>query len=258
MLTNFWRQFKRNAKISLAMAKVNFTLRIEGSYLGIIWYLLNPLAMFLIIILIKKHALPGNAVSHYEVYLLIGIIGFNFFKQALTKAIGAISSNTNYLKSINNIPPETLVVAGLVESIYSHFFDVILIIVFMLIYKTSLIGLLFYPIIFFFFIIFLLGFSFIFAVLGVYFKDFNNVWSIITQLLFFLTPIFYSLPANNYLYKINLFNPLFYFLSIARTVVIDFKAPPLWMSINLILIGFVSLAVGLLIFNKYKEKFSEQ
>lgn len=257
MIQNNLENFNKSFKISLAMAKVNFTLRNEGSYLGIIWYLLNPLAMFLIIILIKKNALPSDSVKNYELYLLIGIIIFNFFKQSLSRSINTISSNINYLKSINNINPESLVMSGLIESVFSHFFDFILITGFMIFYKISLAGLLLYPFILFFFLIFLLGLSFMFATLGMYIKDFNNVWSIIAQLLFFLTPIFYAITNNNFLYHLNLFNPLFYFLLTIRSAVINFQIPPYWVLGVLIMFSSVSLVLGWLIFNKFKKRFSE-
>ena len=258
MIISFLEKFKRTFKIALALAKTNFSLRIEGSYLGIIWYLLNPLALFLIIILIKNNITNDFSIKNYEIYLLLGIISFNFFKQTLANSITSISNNINYLKSINNISPETLVISDLITSLMSHFFDLVLIVIFMLLYNIPLIGLLLYPLILFFFIIMLLGFSFIFATLGVYVKDYNNVWSIITQLLFFLSPIFYTITEKDYLYYFNLLNPLFYFLTIIRSLLIDFSLPSASIVITFITTSLLSFIFGLFIFNKYKKKFAEQ
>ena len=258
MSTSFLEKFKRTFKIALALAKTNFSLRIEGSYLGIAWYLLNPLALFLIIILIKNNITGDFSIKNYEIYLLIGIISFNFFKQTLANSITTISANINYLKSINNINPETLVMSGLITSLMSHFFDLVLIVIFMLLYNISLVGLLLYPLVLLFFIIMLLGFSFIFATLGVYIKDYTNVWSIITQLLFFLTPIFYTITEKDYLHYFNLLNPLFYFLTIVRSLLIDFSLPSPSIIITFITTSLFSFIFGLFIFNKYKKKFAEQ
>ncbi len=60
MLPYYYMRLKdvRNIlRISLILAKTNFKLRIEGSYLGILWYLLNPLALFLILLLIKTYCI---------------------------------------------------------------------------------------------------------------------------------------------------------------------------------------------------------
>ncbi len=98
MISNYWQKIKKNLKISLALAKADFSLRIEGNYLGIFWYLLNPLAMFLVIILIKNYALKNVDTEYYAIYLLIGLTGFNFFKQALTNSIKSIRSKMDYLE----------------------------------------------------------------------------------------------------------------------------------------------------------------
>lgn len=258
MLIISWKKIKKTLKIALALAKTNFSLRIEGSYLGIIWYLLNPLALFLIIILIKNNIKNDVFIENYEIYLLLGIISFNFFKQALSNSINSIANNINYLKSISNINPETLVMADLISSIISHLFDLILIIIFMLIFKLPLFGLWLYPLILFFLVIMLLGFSFIFSTIGVYIKDFNNIWSVIVQLLFFLTPIFYIITEKDYLYYFNFLNPLFYFLTIIRNLLIDFSWPPSYIIIIFISSSLFIFSLGLFIFNKYKRRFAEQ
>ena len=86
-------KIKNILRISLALAKVNFNLRIEGSYLGVLWYLLNPLILFAVLWFVKEAAFAEVKINYYPLYLLIGIAGFNFFKQAITSSIDAISSN---------------------------------------------------------------------------------------------------------------------------------------------------------------------
>ena len=253
MISNYWQKIKKNLKISLALAKADFSLRIEGNYLGIFWYLLNPLAMFLVIILIKNYALKNVDTEYYAIYLLIGLTGFNFFKQALTNSIKSIRSKMDYLKSINNIPPETLVISGLIQTIFSHFFEFLLIAVLLIYYQVPLAGLLFYPIIFLFFTIFVLGISFIFAAIGTYIYDFDNIWTSITSLILFATPIFYTTKKTT----LFVLNPLYYFLTVSRNLIIDFKVPDLVSSFIMITICFISLMIGLLIFNHFKKKFAE-
>jgi len=252
-----WRKIKKIIKVSISLAKINFILRTEGSYLGIFWYLLNPLIMFLIIISIKKYALSNIQVENYPLYLFMGITGFNFFKQALSNAITSIRSNTDYIKSINTLEPEVLVVSGVFQVVFSHLFEFILIIGFMIYYKIFLAGLLFYPLIFFFFLILTLGLSFIFATIGMYIYDFDNVWIILTQLLFFISPIFYVIKKGDFIYYFNLINPLFYFLTLARSAVINFTTAPLWIILGMFFFSFSSLIIGLLVFNRFKNKFTE-
>ena len=109
---------KKFLRTSISLAKVNFILRTEGDYLGILWYLLNPLAMFLIILLVKKHAFLNVEIENYPLYLFIGITGFNFLKQALSNSIVSVRNNIDYIKSINTIAPETFVVSGVMQAMF--------------------------------------------------------------------------------------------------------------------------------------------
>jgi ABC-type polysaccharide/polyol phosphate export permease len=244
-------------RISLALARVNFNLRIEGSYLGILWYLLNPLVLFVVLFFVKETAFAEVKIDYYPLYLLIGIAGFNFFKQAISGSIDAISSNYEYIKSINNIAPETLVISAVIQAIFSHIFEFILIFGLAIYLKISLLGLLFYPIIFLVFVMLVLGISFIFATVGVYVSDLNNVWIILSQLIMLATPIFYGINSSSLIYKINLANPLFYFLEAARSIIITSSPPTLFIMSALIIFSLLSFIIGVLIFKKHQKKFAE-
>lgn len=244
-------------RTSLSLAKVNFRLRIEGNYLGILWYLLNPLALFLVLLFVKETAFAGVKIPYYSLYLLIGIAGFNFFKQAITGSIDAINTNPDYIKSINKIAPESLVLSVVWQAIFSHTFEFLLIISLALYVQVSLLGFLFYPLAFLLFVLLITGISFVFATIGAYINDLNNIWNIISQLLLLATPIFYNISIGSLIYQVNLFNPLFYFLNITRELIIYQKIPSLFITLMFIVLSFTSLLIGILVFNRHKKKFAE-
>ena len=252
-----WTKFKNILRISLSLAKANFILRTEGSYLGIVWYLLNPLALFVIIFFIKQSAFSNTHIPDYPAYLLIGITGLNFFRQTITGSIKSISANADNIKSVNNIAPEILVLAVVFQSVMSHFFELVLVIGFLIYWHISLFGLLFYPFLLFFFTLLILGIAFIFATIGVYINDLDNIWSVFAQLLFLATPIFYVAQPGSAVYKFNLFNPLFYFLEIFRSLAIYSSLPPIWMMAVMIVLSLGLFAIGLLVFQRHKNKFAE-
>lgn len=244
-------------RVGISLAKTNFRLRIEGSYLGILWYLLNPLVLFLVLYFVKETAFSEISIPFFPLYLLIGISGFNFFKQAITGSIDVINTNPEYLKSINKINPESLVIAIVLQSVFSHLFELALIIALAIYLQVSLVGFIFYPIIFGLFVLLTLGISFIFATIGVFISDLNNVWSIISQLLFLATPIFYNIGPASLIYKVNLLNPLFYFLEISRDLIIYHRLPSLFLIITMTIASFLFLFIGIFIFRQYKKKFAE-
>ena len=241
----------------MSLAKVNFRLRIEGSYLGILWYLLSPLVLFLVLYFVKETAFSNISIPFFPLYLLIGISGFNFFKQAITGSIDAINTNPDYLKSINKVNPESLVVAVVFQSIFSHLFELVLIIALAAYLQVSLIGFIFYPLIFGLFVLLTLGISFIFATIGVFISDLSNIWAIIYQLLFLATPIFYSIEPSSLIYKVNLLNPLFYFLEISRDLIIYNRLPSSFLISVMAIASFFFLFAGVFIFRRYKKKFAE-
>jgi len=242
--------------LSLSLARANFKLRNEGSYLGIFWYLLNPLALFLIILFIKGAAFSTVPIKFYPLYLFLGIIMYNFFSKILTSAITIIEKNGGLIKSIK-INYEPFVISEVLEATFSHVFEIFLLIILMISSGVPLWGIIYYFIIFIIFCLFILGVALIFSIVGAYIKDFSNIWVIATQLLFFITPIFYLLKGDTWLYKINLLNPLYYFLSIARDVTIYGKMPELYIIAGTFFFSITFFMVGIIIFNKFKSKLAE-
>lgn len=245
-------KFRSVLGLSFQLAKTNFKLRNEGSYLGIFWYLLAPLLLFLIIIFISSSFIIKDV--NYPIYLLIGLIIFNFFSHSAIQSANSIVFNTNIIKSMR-ISQESLVISTVFQTIFSHFFDIILLIIVLIFYQFSLIGLFFYIPIFMVFVFFVLGAAFILATLGVFISDLNNVLGVFITLLWFTTPIFYFIDKG-FLYKVNLFNPLFYFITITRDVFYQ-RMPDLWMILGIILFSFFVFVFGVLVFEKFKNKFAE-
>jgi len=241
--------------LALQLAKANFKLKNEGSFIGIFWYLLEPFLLFAIILGIQS-TFWGGFKEGYPLYLLLGLIMFNFFSVTTGTVTGVIAGSSNLIKSIK-INHESLIISKVLEGIISHFFEILLFIGFMIYFKSSLVWILIYPLIFGFFVLFVLGVSFILATLGVYIVDMNNAWRVITRLLFFLTPLFYVVEKGTLLYQISLFNPVFYFITIARELIINNSIPKYWMIEIAIGVSLISFVAGVFVFNRYKNKFAE-
>jgi len=246
---NFWQ-------LSFALAKAQFKLRNEGSYLGIFWYLLNPLLMFILLFSIFSDRL-GSEIPFYPLYLLLGIIMFNFFQQATTESTRAIIGGYGPLIKSINFPRESLIISIILKTLYSHIFEIILFIILIFILGASLNGLIFYPIILILFCLFTFGSCLILSALTVYFIDLDNIWNFIVRVIWFATPVFYEIGGQTKLFYLNLFNPIYYFITIARNLIIYTKAPELWVITGAAFYSLLFLIIGLLIFNKLKIKFAE-
>lgn len=256
-LASRYSELRKIVELSSSLAKAKFKLRNEGSYLGIFWYLLEPLSTFGILLLLGK-ALSQNVIEKYPLYLLWGLILFNFLMAVTNSSIKAIVANGEFIKSMK-ISQETFVLSTLIQYVYSHVFEIIILMGLSVYLNVSLAGFLIYPAIFILFCFFILGCSFILATVGVYIRDLSNVWPICARLLWFATPIFYATEDKQHLlYIFNLFNPLAYFISLARDVVVYNTVPS---AVTMGVVGVMSISVfciGLWTFECHKAKFAER
>jgi ABC-type polysaccharide/polyol phosphate export permease len=93
--------------------------------------------------------------------------------------------------------------------------------------------------------------------LGVYINDLSNVWKVVLRVLFFFTPLFHLVSKGSFLYTANLFNPLFYFIEIGRSLMVYNEIPELWMVYVMVGVSIFFFVFGILIFERFKFKFAE-
>jgi len=248
-------KIKRFFRLSWVIAKAEFKLKNEGTWLGIFWYLLAPVLTFLLLLGIFTDRL-GQNIPNYPLYLLLGIILFNYFQKITNECVRIIRTNKGIIKSIN-FPRESLIGSVVLKTIFSHIFEIIILIGFLLFFGISIKGLIFYPLILIFLSIFSFGAGLILASLGVYVFDLDNLWVFFSKLVWFATPIFYVIGGQTRLFYLNLFNPMYYFITIARDLIVYGNAPELWMMLVGLNYSLLFLLIGIIIFNKLKIKFAE-
>ena len=251
------KYFKNLFELSLSLAKAEFKLRNEGSYLGIFWYLLNPLLTFGLLFLVFSDRL-GGGIPQYALYLLLGIVMFNFFQSSTNESVTSVIRDYRWVIKSINFPREALIASVVFKNLFSHFFEIIFFMIFLVFLKTSLIGILFYLPILIFFCLFVFGFSMLLASLTVYFVDLENIWAFAARLLWLGTPIFYTIAGQTRLYYVNIFNPIYYFITIARDLIIYAKMPDISIIFGTVFYALFFLSAGIFVFNMLKTKFAEK
>jgi len=241
--------------LSITLAKMEFKLRNEGSYLGLFWYFLNPLFTFILLNFIFS-AKFGQDIAFYSLYLLLGIIMFNFFQSTTNESTKVIINNRNVIKSVS-FPKWTLDLSILIKYLFSHIFEMAIFIIFMFFSGISFLGIIFYPLLLFVYLIFILGVCLSFSSISVYFVDLENIWQFISRLLWLATPIFYTIAGNSNLFLLNLFNPLYYFLTVFRDVVIYTKMPEPWLIVGTIIWTLLSFTIGIILYKNLNKRFPE-
>jgi lipopolysaccharide transport system permease protein len=255
MFKRFYNKTKGMLGLSFQLAKTGFKLRNEGSYLGIFWYLLNPILMFSLLLFIFGNRL-GNNIEYYPLYLLLGIIMFNLFQSTTKESTKAIIQNGALIKSIN-FPKEALIFSLILRNLFSHIFEIIIFFSILVFFKISVTGILYYLLLLIPFMIFIFGFSLLLSSFTVYFVDLDNIWEFASTVIWFGTPIFYAIENQTRLFYLNLINPLYYFLTSARDLAIYHKIPPTWMILGIVGFSLIFLFLGLFVFKRLNKKFAE-
>ena len=177
------------------IAQAEYKLKYSGSALGYVWSVIKPLGLFLMLYIVFGRFFKLNAgVSHYPLYLLIGIVLWTYFLDATTLTMtsvverGALVSKMVFPRLI--IPISVTVTAGITLlvnlSVIAVFVGVNRIV-------PSVRWLLLLPLLLELYV-FTLAVGLILATIFVRLRDLRQVWELILQLLFYASPILY--PAN--------------------------------------------------------------
>src|SRR5438477_10336092 len=92
---------KKNQALLSELVRTDFKLRYQVSFLGYAWSLLRPLLLFLILyVVFVKFFNFGKGIPHYPVYLLLGIVIWNFFAEMTSQSLGSIVSRGDLIRKI--------------------------------------------------------------------------------------------------------------------------------------------------------------
>jgi ABC-type polysaccharide/polyol phosphate export permease len=204
---------------------------------------------------VRKTAFSHTDMPLYPVYLLIGLVIMGYMNRVIGIASDIIRGNSGFIKSIH-VPSEVLVLSTIFHVFFLHIFEVGIIIALGIYFGVSITGVILYICSVLLFTLFLLGIAFIFSTIGVFVSDISNVWAIVSQFVFFITPTFYMLENGTRLYYINQFNPLYHFMNFSREALISGSVSMYTLIVSIICVVF-SLCIGLGLFSRFKIKFAE-
>lgn len=259
---------KENKALLAELVRTDFKLRYQGSLLGYVWSLLKPLLLFGILYVVFVNFLRvGNEIQHFAVYLLIGIVLWNFFTEMTVQSVGAIVSRSDLIRKIK-IPRWTVVISTSISATINLLLSLVIVAIFMVVNQVplTLAGVLLFPVYVIGLYLLALGFSFLLSALYVKFRDVSYIWEVILQGGFYATPIIYPLQMvkNELLEKLLLLNPIALVIQGVRDAIIGDKTLSffdLWHNPLAIVVpvGFtlVVLVGGWLYFQKESKFFAE-
>lgn len=235
----------------------------KGSFLGLLWSLLNPLFLLAIYTFVftqvfKSRWIEGGTTGDYAIALFVGLIAHGFLAECLSRAPGLIVGNPSYVKKVV-FPLEILPFPIMLAALFHAFASIVI----LLIAKWLLTGgvpwtALAFPIVILPLSIQGVAFSWILSSLSVYVRDVSQTVALLVTALLFISPVFFpvkSLPQ--YLHVAARWNPLTIPIEESRKILIWGQWPD-WSLLGIYTVASVLLAwLGFIIFQKSRKGFAD-
>ncbi len=225
MIRQLIERYRYSAILLRQLVITDFKLRYKGSLLGYVWSLLRPLALFAILYIVFVHFLKiGADIPHYAVYLLFGVVIWNYFTEVTSNGLSAIVGKGDLMRKLS-FPRYVIVVAGSFSALINLGINLVVVAFFMVIngvpFTWELLWLI--PLIIELFI-FALSIAFLLSALYVKFRDINYVWEVVLQAGFYATPILYPIALviekSEFAAKVMMLNPIAQIIQDMRFVAI--------------------------------------
>jgi len=251
-------QLKNQISLIKEFTLNNFKLKYKNSSAGYLWSVLTPLLMLATLYIVFSVIMKLD-VPHYQLFLLIGIIFWNFLSEATTTSMNSLLEHGNIIKKMN-FPNYVVIVSSCLSSFITLLLNLLIFFLFTIILnvKLTLIAVIlpFYLIELF---ILVLGISFFLSALYPKFRDLSHIWNFLLLIGFWITPIIYSetMVPEKYL-KYYMLNPMARLINEARDILIYSYMPlPKQLLITLI-ICILIFVLGFLFFRKRSLYFAEE
>ena len=233
----------------------DFKTKYKRSVLGMFWSFLNPLLTMCVQYFVFSTIFKSD-IPNYAVYLLIGIVTFNFFTEASGMALNSIVGNASLITKVY-MPKYIYPLTRVMSSVVNLGISLIPLIIVSLVtgiqfQKSAVLSLFFLCCV----IVFSLGFGMLLSAAMVFFRDTQFLWGVLSMIWMYITPIFYPesiLPEN---FKVVLhINPMYHFLKNIRICILDGISPEPAVYVQCLLLALAALLAGALVFRKTQDRF---
>lgn len=237
----------------------DFRIRYRNMSLGMLWSLVNPLVMMGVLTFVFTKVFDKNPIPHFPVFVLCGMIPFNFFSVAWISGTTSIVDNAGLVKRVpvpREIVPITTVLANCVHLLV----QIALLLALVFYFYGSNRQWLWLPVVWGLEVVFISGLVLLSSAVNVYIRDTRYIVESANTVLFWLVPIIYdsAIVPQKYagFYEVN---PLAALVLTLRRILLQAQAPDgpthtLWKFAG---VSFTVFVVGLLFFHRMKPRFYE-
>lgn len=237
------------------LVKRDFKKKYKRTVLGMAWSVLSPLLMLLVMRLVFTQFF-GRGMEHYTTYLFCGNLVFSYFSESTGQGMTSLMGNAGIFTKVN-VPKYLFLFSKNVQTLIN--FGLTLCVFFMfcvldgITFTWKFICLL-YPICCL--VLFNVGVGLILSAMFVFFRDIQYLWSVFTQLLMYMSAIFYTIDSYSYTVQcLFLLNPLYLFIRYFRKIVIEATIPTIWFHLLMLADVIIVFGIGCWMYKKYNTRF---
>lgn len=247
--------FRRYGFLMKQLISRDFKTKYKRSVLGVLWSFLNPLLTMLVQYVVFSTLFKSD-VPNFPLYLLTGIVCFNFFNEATAMSLLSITGNASLITKVY-VPKYIYPVSRVLSSAINLLLSLLPLFAVMLLTRAPLRpALLLLPFGIVCLVALCMGMAFLLSTAMVFFRDTQFLWGVLSMLWMYATPIFYpeSIIPDQFmtLYKCN---PLYHIIRFTRIVLIDGVSPEPKAYGLCLLVSLIPLLLGAVVFKKNQDKF---
>lgn len=233
----------------------DFKTKYKRSVLGYLWSFLNPLLTMMVQYIVFSRIFRSG-IENFPVYLLSGIIMFNFFTDAVGQGLTAIVDNATLITKVY-VPKYIYPVTKVASCSINLFISVIPLLIVAILTGTKIkLAILLLPFPLLCMLIFCIGMALILCTTMVFFRDTQYLWGIVSMVWMYATPIFY--PENivpDQFRFVQILNPVYHFIRFIRTILINGVSPEPKAYLLCLLSSAIVLVFGMVVFKRFQDKF---